>query len=142
MREENGASRVAQWLRALYCSASCATRDPGFAPRLCLNRPRPGGHGATHNWPSFVRVREGLAGRDILVSSCTSDSCGGPGAVHANQGCQVQGVSSDTLVRLASGLDACCVKKQCGLVGLCIGGRMTFNLRLSRARTGVAVMRQ
>jgi hypothetical protein len=24
------ASRVAQWLRALYCSASCTTRDPGF----------------------------------------------------------------------------------------------------------------
>ena len=98
--------------------------------------------GATHNWPSVVRVREGLAGRDILVSSRTSDSCGGPGAVRANQGCQVHGVSSDTLVRLASGLDARCVKKQCGLVGLCIGGRMTFNLRLSRARTGVVAMRQ
>ena len=89
--------------------------------------------GATHNWPSVVRVREGLASRDILVSSRTSDSCGGPGAVRANQGCQVHGVSSDTLVQLASGLDTCCVKKQCGLVGLCIGGRMTFNLRLSRA---------
>ena len=25
-------------------------------------------HGAMHNWPSVVRVREGLAGRDILVS--------------------------------------------------------------------------
>ena len=37
------ASRVAQWLRALYCSASCAIRVPGFAPRLCRNRPRPGG---------------------------------------------------------------------------------------------------
>ena len=35
-----------------------------------------------------------------------------------------------------------CVKKQCGLAGLCIGGRMTFNLRLSRARTGVVAMRQ
>ena len=34
------------------------------------------------------------------------------------------------------------VKKQCGLVGLCIGGRMTFNLRLSRARTGIVAMRQ
>ena len=85
--------------------------------------------GATHNWPSIVRVREGLAGRDILVSSRT-------------RGCQVHGVSSDTLVRLASGLDAHCVKKQCGLVGLCIGGRLTFNLRLSRARTGVVAMRQ
>ena len=31
------ASRVAQWARALYCSASCATRDSGFAPRLCHN---------------------------------------------------------------------------------------------------------
>jgi hypothetical protein len=29
--------------------------------------------------------REGLAGRDILVSLCTSDSCGGLGAVHADQ---------------------------------------------------------
>jgi hypothetical protein len=94
--------------------------------------------GATHNWPSVVRVREGLAGRDVLVSSCTSDSCGGPGTVRTNQGCQVHGVSSDTLVRLASGLDARCVKTQCGLVGLCIGGRMTFNLRLSR----VVTMRQ
>ena len=59
--------------------------------------------------------------------------------MHANQGRQVHGVSSDTLMRLASGLDACCVN-QCGLVGLCIGGRMTFNLRL--ARTGVVAMRQ
>ena len=42
---------------------------------------------------------------EILVSSCTSDSCGVPGAEGANQGCQVHGVSSDTLVRLASGLD-------------------------------------
>ena len=89
--------------------------------------------GATHKWPSVVRVREGLAGRDILVSSRTSDSCGGPDAVRASQGCQVHGVSSDTLVWLASGLDARCNKKQCGLVGLYIGGCMTFNLRLSRA---------
>ena len=73
--------------------------------------------GATHNWPSVVRVREGLASRDILVSSRTSDSSGGPGAVRANQGCQVHGVSSDTLVRLASGLDARCVKKQRGWLG-------------------------
>ena len=81
---------------------------------------------ATHNWPSIVRVREGLTGRNILVSSRTSDSCGGPGAVLANQGCQVHCVSSDTLVWLAPGLDARCVKKQCGVAGLCIRGRMTF----------------
>ena len=88
------------------------------------------------------REGEGLAGRDILVSLRTSDSCGGPGTVHANQGRQVHGVSSDTLVRLASRLDARYVKKQCGLVGLCFGGRMAFDLRLSRARTGVVEMRQ
>jgi hypothetical protein len=85
-------------------------------------------HGVMHNWP---RVSEVFAGRDILVSTRTSDSCGGPGAVHANQ---VHSVSSGTLVRLASGLNARCVKKQCGLVGLCIGGSMSFDLRLSRAR--------
>jgi hypothetical protein len=68
--------------------------------------------GATHNWPSVVRVWSGLVGRDILASSHTSDSCGGPGAVHANQGRQVHSVSSDTLVRLASGMDAHCVKKR------------------------------
>ena len=43
--------------------------------------------GVKHNWPSVVR--EGLVGRDVLVSSRTSDSCGGPGTVRANQGCQV-----------------------------------------------------
>ena len=93
--------------------------------------------------PSVVRVREGLAGRDILDSSRTSDSCGGPGAVHANQGCQVHGVSSDTLVQLASRLDVAVLRSSwVVLVGLCIGGCMTFNLRLSRARTGVVAMRQ
>ena len=60
--------------RALYCSASRAIRDSGFAPGRSVVR------GATHNWPSVIRVREGLAGRDVLVSSRTSDSCGGPGA--------------------------------------------------------------
>jgi hypothetical protein len=34
--------------------------------------------GATHNWPSVDRVTEGMAGRDVLVSSRTSDSYGGP----------------------------------------------------------------
>ena len=68
-------------------------------------------HRATHNWPSVIRVREGLVGRDVLVSLCTSDSCGGPGTVRTSQGCQVHGVSSGTLVRLASGLDARCAAR-------------------------------
>ena len=38
-----GASRVAQWSRALHRSASCATRNSGFLPRLCCSRPRLGG---------------------------------------------------------------------------------------------------
>ena len=88
------------------------TAAPAVPPETLGSRPGPVAtshdrevRGAKHNWPSVVWVREGLAGRDILVSSRTSDSCGGPGAVRANQGCQVNGVSSDTLVRLASGLD-------------------------------------
>ena len=42
---QNWASWGAQWVRVLYCSASCATRDSGgtAAPRLCRNRLRPGG---------------------------------------------------------------------------------------------------
>jgi dienelactone hydrolase len=53
----------------------------------------------------------------------------------------VASVSSDTLVRLASGLSEQCVKKQCGLAGLCFGGCMVLNL-LSRIRTGIATMGQ
>ena len=34
-------------------------------------------HRGVRNWPSIVRVRECLAGRDILVSSRTSDSRAG-----------------------------------------------------------------
>jgi hypothetical protein len=100
--------------------------SPGSVAASCARE----AHGAVHNWPSVVRVREGLARRDILVSFCTSDSCGR----------QVYGVSSDTLVRLASGLDVHCVKKQCGLAGSCFRGCMALDLRLSRVRTGVAAM--
>jgi hypothetical protein len=68
--------------------------------------------------PRSSWLGEGLASRDVLVPSRTSDSCGGPGAVH---GRQVYGVSPEALVRLASGLSGHCVMKQCGLVGLCFG---------------------
>ena len=67
-------------------------------------------------------------------------------ATPAAAGCmhvrQLYGVSSDTLVRLASELSEQCVKKQCGLAGSCFGGRMALDLRLSRVRTGVAAMGQ
>jgi hypothetical protein len=102
----DGASRVAQWLRDSGYPETLGLH-PGSVVTGCDREVR----GVTHNWPSIVRVREGLAGRNILVSTRTSDSCGGLGTVRANQGCQVHSVSSDTL-RLASGLDALCVKKQ------------------------------
>ena len=40
-------------------------------------------HGVAHNCPSVIRIG-GLSGKDALVPSRTSDSCGGPGAVHAD----------------------------------------------------------
>ena len=73
--------------------------------------------GATHNWPSVVQVREGLAGREILVSLRTSNSYDGPGAVRANQGGQVHGVSSDTMARLASGLDGAVLRSSAAWLG-------------------------
>ena len=66
---------------------------------------------------SVARVREGLAGRDVLVSSRTSDSCVGPGAVRANQGCQVHSVSSDTLVRLAARLEGPVLRSSAAWLG-------------------------
>jgi hypothetical protein len=54
----------------------------------------------------------------------------------------VYGVSSDTFVRLASGLSRHCVKRQCGLAELCFGGRTALDLHLSRVRKGVAAMGQ
>ena len=104
----SGASWVAQWSKALHCSASCATRDSGF-------------HGATHNWPSVVWVWPvgiSLSHRALVTPIAGRAQC--------------------TL----TGLDARCVKKQCGWVGLSFGGLMALDLRLSRARTGVVAMRQ
>ena len=57
-------------------------------------------------------------------------------------GRQPKGISSDTLVRLASVLREKCVKEQCSLAGSCFGGRMALNLRLSGVRTGIAAMGQ
>ena len=73
---------MAQWSKALL---AVPPETLGLSPgTVAAGRDREV-HGATHNWPSVVQVREGLAGRDILVSSCTSESCGGLGTVHADQ---------------------------------------------------------
>ena len=64
-----------------------------------------------------IWVMECLAGRDILVTLCTSDSRDGLGAVRAKQGCQVHGVSSDTSVQLASGLDGAVLRSSAAWLG-------------------------
>ena len=86
---------------------------------------------ARPKWSSLARVREGLS----LSHRTPATPVAGRAQCALTK---VHSVSSDILVWLASGLDARCVKKECGLVGLC----MTFNFRLSRARAGVVEMRQ
>jgi hypothetical protein len=51
--------------------------------------------------PASSGLGEGLAGRDVLVPSRSSDSYGGPMRNARWHGLQVYGVSSDTLVRRA-----------------------------------------
>ena len=93
---------MAQWLR--YCSASCAIRVPGFAPRL--------GRSVGRRTIGLASPGLGRVGRGVLVAPAT------PVAGWAQ--CTLTKVARCT-VRLASGLDVRCVKKQCGLVGWCIG---------------------
>ena len=64
--------------------------------------------------PPSSGLGEGLTGRDVLIPLRTSDSW----------------------------LRGHCVKKQCGLVGYCFGGRTALDLRLSRVCTRVAEMRK
>jgi hypothetical protein len=92
--------------------------------------------------PTSSRLGEGLAGRDFLVPSRSSDSCGGPCACTLTQSPAGVRCFLCHMVRLASGSCGYCVKKQCGLVGSGFRGRTGFDLHLSRVRTGVAVMRQ
>ena len=88
--------------------------------------------------PASSGLGEGLAGKNVLVPSRTSDSCGGPGTVHSDM------VTRCTVFPLTHWcrLSEHCVKKQCGLGGLCFGGRLALDLHLFRVRMGVAAMRQ
>ena len=54
--------------------------------------------------PASSRLDEGLAMGALLGSSCSSDSLWRSGRLQADFGHQVNGVSSDMLVQLASGL--------------------------------------
>ena len=92
--------------------------------------------------PASSVLGENLAGMDVLVPLRTSDSCGGPGAVHADTVARCTVFPPTQLVQLASGLSGHCVKKQCGLFGLCFGGRAALDLCLSQVHMGVSAMRQ
>jgi hypothetical protein len=109
--------------------------------------------------PASSGLGKGLAGRDVLVPSHSSETsvvgwwmhadtiarCGETSVVgrwmHADTGARcsetsvvgrwmhadtvARCVSSDTLVRLASGLSG-----QCGMAGSCFGGRTALDLRI------------
>jgi hypothetical protein len=70
----------------------------------------------------------------------SSDSLWQAGRVQVDFGQQLDGVSSDTLVWLVSGLSKQCVKKQRGLAWSCFCGHMALDLRLSQVRRGFAAM--
>jgi hypothetical protein len=92
--------------------------------------------------PASSGLGEGLAGKDVLVPSRTSDSCGGPGAVHTDT------VASCTVFPPTHWCGWLLgVKKQCGLVGLCWVGLccVSGDARLSTVSSPygrVAAMRQ
>ena len=70
---------MAQWSKALHCSVSCATRDPGSSPgSVATGRPME----QQTIVPASSGLGECFAGRDVLVPSSSSNSCGGPGAMH------------------------------------------------------------
>jgi hypothetical protein len=75
---------MAQWSKALHRSGSCATRDPGSSPGFVAADCDRNTHGGSTVGPASSRLGESLAGRDVFVPSRSSDSCGGPGAMHAD----------------------------------------------------------
>ena len=107
------ASGVSQRSKALHRSA----RDSGSILG-CVAADRET-HERVHNWPHVVRVRGGFGrlGCPYPIPLRSSNSLWRPGACTLTSGRQLYSVSSDTKVRLASGLSEQCVKKQCGLAG-------------------------
>ena len=118
-------SQVAQWAKVLHRHQRLWVRAQPLSEPATTGRPMGrrtiglASSGLGRVWPAGI------------VASRTSNSCGGPGAVYADQVAWCTVKTSDTLVRLASGLTGHCVKNQCGLVGLCFGGRSALDLCLS-----------
>ena len=93
------ASRMAQRSKALHRSAIGITTDPGLL-LVATGRPM-----RRHTiGPALSWLGEGLAGRDVLDPSCSSNSLWRDGCMDADFGQQLYGISSKTLVWLASGL--------------------------------------
>ena len=93
--------------------------------------------------PASSGLEEGLAVRDVLVPSCSSDSCAGRAQCTLTRS---PGVRCFLPHIGAAGFRVkqawCQVAVWLGWVGLYFGGCKALNLCLSRVRTGVAAMRQ
>ena len=130
---ETLSSRVAQRSKALHRSTSGVSTDAGYIAVCVAAGCERETHEAAHNWPSVVRVSpEGMSLSHRALATPVA------GLAHARcPGRQVYCVSSDTLVRLASGLSEQCVKEQSSLAGSCFGGCTALDLRhLSRCSNG------
>ena len=76
-----GVAWTPEWRSALRHWIAVLAVPLGLSPG-CHSTGRPIGQCTIG--PASSRFGEGLAGRVVLVPSRTSDSCGGPGAVHAD----------------------------------------------------------
>lgn len=114
------------------------TTDPGSIPACVTTGRDREYHRTVYNWPGVIRVR-GLAGGALLGSLRSSDSLWRAGRLQADGGSQLNCVSSDTLVQLASRLRGRLLRSAVWRV---MFRRTLDSLRFSRARWGVAAMRQ
>jgi hypothetical protein len=133
---------VSQWSKALHCSGSCATRDPGSTPGSVTADCNRETHGGVDNCPSVVWVRGEFGWQGCSCPSRTSDSCGRPGTLTWLPGvrCYLRHIGAAGFwVKRA----VCQEAVRLGLawldwVVLCFGGRTALNLHLSQVCMGVA----
>ena len=102
----NWRSGLRHCIAVLEASLQLRVRSRALLKQAATGRPM--------GWRNIIRVR-GVFGQ--LGCPCPIMLLWRPGACTLTSGRQLYGVSSDTLVRLASGLSEQCVKKQCGLAG-------------------------
>ena len=101
----------------MHHSASGITTDLGSIPGCVITGRDRESHRAEHNLPPSSGFGEGLAGGLELGSSRSSTSLWRAGHLQADLGHQLNSVSSDPLVRLASGLSGQAGVKKHGLAG-------------------------